>query len=72
MPAETAIPELLTKSLIRRHFLPIGERTLCRWVSAGQFPRPDMRISGKALFWKRSTVQAWIDAGGAVGVEGER
>ena len=35
-----APPALLTKALIRRYYVPAGERTLDRWVSAGAFPRP--------------------------------
>ena len=54
-------PALLTKTLIRRHYLPIGERTLDRWTSSGHFPRPDIAIGGKARFWKRDTVEGWIE-----------
>ncbi len=57
-----APPALLTSKLVRLHFLPIAERTFWRWVSAGQFPKPDLAISGKAKFWKRETVETWIDA----------
>lgn len=65
MPAETpldrqAIPALLTKVLIRRHYVPAGERTLDRWISSGAFPRPDIAIGGKVRYWKRETVEAWI------------
>ena len=55
------IPALLTKTLIRKHYLPAGERTLDRWVSAGQFPRPDIAMGGKVRYWNRETVKAWID-----------
>lgn len=55
------IPQLLTKALIRKHFLPAGERTLDRWISAGVFPRPDIAMGGKVRLWKRETVEAWID-----------
>jgi predicted DNA-binding transcriptional regulator AlpA len=57
-----AIPALLTKALIRRNYLPVGERTLDRWISSGTFPRPDIAIGGKVRYWKRETVEAWIDA----------
>lgn len=60
-PAEP-IPELLTEKLIRRHFLPIGARTLARWVSARQFPKADLALGGKTRFWRRSTVESWIDS----------
>mgnify|MGYP005850058823 CR=1 FL=1 len=56
------IPALLTKALIRKYYLPAGERTLDRWVSSGTFPRPDISIGGKVRYWKRETVEAWIDA----------
>ncbi len=68
MPAETpsdVIPALLTQQLVRRHFLPLAERTFWRWVSAGQFPKPDLVMGGKARFWKRETVECWIAKGGA-------
>ena len=55
------LPELLTKALIRKYVLPIGERTLDRWISAGAFPGADLAIGGKARFWKRSTVENWIE-----------
>ena len=62
MPAEAAtdIPALLTISLVRKHFVPIGERTLYAWISAGQFPRADIAVGGKSRFWRRETVEAWI------------
>lgn len=59
---QPAIPALLTKSLIRRLYVPAGERTLDRWISSGAFPRPDIAIGGKVRYWKRKTVEAWIDA----------
>jgi predicted DNA-binding transcriptional regulator AlpA len=57
-----AIPALLTKSLIRKHYIPAGERTLDRWISSGAFPRADIAIGTKVRFWRRGTVEAWIDA----------
>jgi predicted DNA-binding transcriptional regulator AlpA len=62
-----ALPALLTKALIRRHYVPAGERTLDRWISSGQFPRPDIAIGGKVRYWKRATVEAWIHAQSAGG-----
>jgi hypothetical protein len=55
-------PALLTKALIRRYYIPVGERTLDRWISSGTFPRPDIAIGGKVRYWRRETVEAWIDA----------
>ena len=59
---QQVIPALLTKALIRTHYVPAGERTLDRWISSGLFPRPDISIGGKVRYWKRETVEAWIDA----------
>ena len=56
-----AVPALLTKALIRKHYVPAGERTSDRWISSGRFPRPDIAIGGKVRFWKRDTIEAWID-----------
>jgi predicted DNA-binding transcriptional regulator AlpA len=56
------IPALLTLKLIRKHFVPAGERTLHRWISSGGFPRPDLAIGGKVRYWRRETVEAWIEA----------
>jgi predicted DNA-binding transcriptional regulator AlpA len=53
-------PALLTKALIRRFYVPAGERTLDRWISSGQFPRPDISIGAKVRYWRRATVEAWI------------
>lgn len=55
-------PELLTQKLVREFFLPVGERTFFRMVSAGDFPPPDIAIGGKQRYWKRQTVQGWIEA----------
>jgi predicted DNA-binding transcriptional regulator AlpA len=62
MPADPIIPELLTEKMIRAHFLPIGARTLARWVSCGRFPKADLALGGKSRFWKKESVTAWIDA----------
>ncbi len=53
-------PALLTKAMIRRYYIPAGERTLYRWISSGTFPRPDIAIGGKVRYWRRETVEAWI------------
>ncbi len=62
MTAETQLPALLTIALIRKHFIPAGERTLHRWISTGAFPRPDIALGGKVRYWRIETVRAWIDA----------
>ncbi len=42
-----------------RQFLDVPDRTLRRWISAGRFPPPDLRI-GISLRWRRSTVLRWV------------
>lgn len=54
-------PALLSMKLIRHFYIPVGDRTLDRWISAGQFPKPDISMGGKVRFWKRESVEAWID-----------
>jgi len=58
-------PALLTLALVRRHYFPIGERTLFRLISAGRFPMADIRMGGKLRLWKRETVEAWIESNSA-------
>lgn len=53
-------PHLLTLELIRRLYLPIGERTLFRLISSGKFPRAEVRIGGKLRLWRRETIEQWI------------
>jgi hypothetical protein len=53
-------PALLTLALIRKFYVPADERTLHRWVSAGQFPRPDISLGKKVRYWRRETVERWI------------
>jgi len=60
-------PALLTLALVRRHYFPIGERTLFRLISSGRFPMADIRLGGKLRLWKRETVEAWIQTN-SVGV----
>ena len=55
-------PALLTLGLIRKYYVPLGERTLHRWISAGRFPRADIVIGGKVRMWRRETVETWIGA----------
>jgi predicted DNA-binding transcriptional regulator AlpA len=57
-----SVPALLTQKLVREHFLPVGERTFWRMISAGRFPAPDIASGGKLRFWKRETVEGWIEA----------
>ena len=58
----SATPELLTLALIRKHYVPAAERTLHRWISSGQFPRHDIALGAKVRYWKRQTVESWIQS----------
>jgi predicted DNA-binding transcriptional regulator AlpA len=64
IPNGTEPPALLTLALIREHYLPIGERTVFRLISAGKFPKADIGIGGKIRLWKRATVENWIASNG--------
>ena len=55
-----ALPALLTMALIRRHYLPLGGRTLRRWISAGAFPKADLAQGAKIRLWRKETVEAWL------------
>ncbi len=59
-PDRQTIPALLTLALIRCHYVPSAERTIRRWISSGIFPRPDISIGGKVRYWRRETVEGWI------------
>jgi len=54
-------PELLTLAIIRKHYLPLGSRTLFRMIATGTFPKADISIGGKTRLWKRVTVVSWIE-----------
>jgi len=54
-------PELLTLAMIRRHYVPLAPRTLFRMISAETFPKADIAIGGKTRFWKRATIESWIE-----------
>jgi predicted DNA-binding transcriptional regulator AlpA len=55
-------PALLTLALIRKLYLPLGERTIFRMIAAGTFPRADLSMGGKLRLWKRETVEQWIES----------
>lgn len=55
-------PALLTLTLIRRFYLPLGERTIFRMISAGTFPRADVSLGAKVRLWRRETVEQWIES----------
>lgn len=53
-------PELLTGEMICQFYIPIGLRTLRRWIASGDFPRHEIGMGGKVRLWRRSTVEDWI------------
>lgn len=53
-------PKLLTLALIRKHYVPLGSRTIFRKISEGRFPRADLRLGTKIRLWRRETVEQWI------------
>jgi excisionase family DNA binding protein len=59
------IPAMLTMKLIRTHYLPVDERTIYRWLSAGEFPKADICKGGKIRLWRRETVETWIEQDGS-------
>ena len=52
-------PLLLDLAEISR-LLAVGERTIWRWISTGDFPGPDVALGRKFRRWRRETVQQWI------------
>lgn len=46
----------------------ICERTLWRWISAGMFPAPDLRV-GKVVRWRQGTLDAWTLAHAKAGAK---
>ena len=55
------LPGLLTAGHITNRLIPIDARTLYRWISAGMFPKADIAIGAKVRFWRRETVENWIN-----------
>lgn len=53
------VDSLLSASSVRK-LLDCSDRTLRRWIAAGRFPAPDMRI-GRSLRWKASTIRAFTE-----------
>lgn len=44
--------------------LRVSSRTIRRWVEAGQFPPPDLRVNRRVLRWRPATVDRFIAGGG--------
>ncbi len=60
MTHENDTPSLLLRASTVARMLEIGERTLWRWVSEGDFPSPDYRKNERIVRWKRDTVMNWV------------
>ena len=41
--------------------LDINRTTLGRWVKSGSIPAP-VRINAKHVFWRKSTIEEWLQA----------
>jgi len=53
--------------MIRASYVPLAQRTLFRMIATGVFPPADIRIGGKVRFWRRETVEQWIETQAAEG-----
>jgi predicted DNA-binding transcriptional regulator AlpA len=53
--------DLLNSAAVRQIAGGISDMTLWRWTRERGFPQPDATIA-RRKFWRRSTVQAWIEA----------
>jgi len=51
--------------------LDVGQRTLWRWISTGDFPPPDVAMGRKFRRWRRATVETWIDSHAGATLEGQ-
>jgi len=59
--APPVVEQLLRPDDVART-LGIGKRTFERWLSAGKFPRPDIKAGPRISLWRPASVQAWIEA----------
>lgn len=53
--------DLLTSAGLKVTLGNISEMTIWRWGRDRGFPKPDLIIA-RRKFWRRGTVQAWLDA----------
>ncbi|PAV25205.1 hypothetical protein CF392_12265 [Tamilnaduibacter salinus] len=60
-------PHDQTETFLRRHEVEkltgLGRSTIYLWMRQGHFPRP-FKIGPRAVAWKRSSIQAWMDQRG--------
>lgn len=41
--------------------LDVSDRGLRRWIAGGKFPAADVRIGGRTLRWRSSSIRRFID-----------
>jgi len=59
--AEDDLPLYLTLKQFRDRVFPIGNRTVWRLISVGQFPRPAARVGGKTAVWRTADLLEWVE-----------
>lgn len=63
MTAKPETPVLLRRGEVAKRLI-VQPRTLSRWVTLGIFPPPDVRVGDRAIRWKESTLNQWIESQG--------
>lgn len=58
------IDPLLTRTQVRAMLGGIARNTLRNWESSGKLP-PPVRLSERVIGWRRSTIEALLENGGA-------
>jgi len=59
-PGLTGSDPVFDARTTRQYVGGISEMTLWRWTELLDFPAPDF-IIGRKKFWRRSTIDAWLD-----------
>lgn len=55
------LPMYLSLKEFRQKVFPIGERTVWRLISTGDFPKPTARIGKKTAVWRTEDLLAWVE-----------
>lgn len=58
------IDPLLTRTQVRAMLGGIARNTLRNWEASGKLP-PPVRLSERVIGWRRSTIEALLENGGA-------
>jgi predicted DNA-binding transcriptional regulator AlpA len=58
---QTELPMYLSLKEFRQKVFPIGERTVWRLISTGDFPKPTARIGKKTAVWRTTDLLAWVE-----------